>query len=265
MTFSPTAASGRVDRSPREIRYALLGAGRAAAHFAHYLDHLGIPYRRWNRVKSDESQSLLTLQEILSGATHAVLLVSDSAIESSALQARKLQEESFPQQRTTWIHFSGSLTTSLAWGCHPLMSFTQDRLYDPETYRSMSFIVDRDAPAFGELLPGLLNPHFRLDPAKKALYHALCVLSGNFTALLWGKFFDDLENRLLIPKKAALPYLQTVSENLRRNPSAALTGPLVRGDQETLERNHSALNGDPYQAVYDAFVRAYQEKTHERH
>ena len=38
-----------------------------------------------------------------------------------------------------------------------------------------------------------------------------------------------------------------------------LTGPLVRNDTRTLQANLQALTGSPYQAVYQAFVNAYQQ------
>ena len=41
-------------------------------------------------------------------------------------------------------------------------------------------------------------------------------------------------------------------------PESALTGPLTRNDQETIERNIHSLDGDPLQDLYRAFVRFYQ-------
>ena len=49
--------------------------------------------------------------------------------------------------------------------------------------------------------------------------------------------------------------------NLINNPQNALTGPLVRNDQQTIARKFKASNSnDPYQAVYQAFVKAYQQE-----
>ena len=41
----------------------------------------------------------------------------------------------------------------------------------------------------------------------------------------------------------------------------ALTGPLSRGDTETIVLHLKTLAGDPFQAVYAAFVRAYEQRT----
>jgi 2-dehydropantoate 2-reductase len=242
--------------SPPAAHYLILGSGRAASHFQAYLSLLGIPHSSWSRRLERRPGSYLASK--LRPATHVAALVTDSAIEPLVSEAKTLS----PDRERTWIHFSGSLVTKEAWGCHPLMTFAPNRTYDLETYRAMAFVTDKGAPLFHHLLPGLSNPHYRVEPAKKALYHALCVLSGNFTTLLWRKLFGDLESKFLIPRQAALPYLQSICENLAASPDSALTGPLARGDAETLARNIEALDGDAYQEVYRAFVRAYgQEKT----
>ena len=231
--------------------YLILGSGRAVSHFVHYLALLGLPFSQWSRRLEPVPGKLLKSR--LQAATHVLALVSDGAIEELVRQAKALENS----PSITWIHCSGSLVTTEAIGCHPLMTFSPSRKYDLETYRSMAFIVDKGAPLFSTLMPGFPNPHYRIDPAKKALYHALCVLSGNFTALLWNKLFNELEGKMLIPKHAALPYLRAVCANLEASPETALTGPLVRGDGATIQRNLESLAQDPYSDVYEAFVRAY--------
>jgi predicted short-subunit dehydrogenase-like oxidoreductase (DUF2520 family) len=82
-------------------------------------------------------------------------------------------------------------------------------------------------------------------------------MSGNFTVLLWQKMFGDLEKRLGVPGAAAMPYLERVAANLRANPQGALTGPLARGDHQTIRKNIEALEGDRYQKIYQSFVDAH--------
>jgi predicted short-subunit dehydrogenase-like oxidoreductase (DUF2520 family) len=40
----------------------------------------------------------------------------------------------------------------------------------------------------------------------------------------------------------------------------ALTGPLARGDEETVAANLASLEGDPFHDVYSAFARAYARR-----
>lgn len=237
--------------------YLILGAGapglsaasgRLARHMACYFSSLGIPYSTWRRGQPAEE-----LDALASAATHILLAVSDEAIEPVA---RELKTSAVK------IHFSGSLVTPHAFGAHPLMTFGPD-LYAPEKYRAMTFIVDEDAPDFKDLLPGLANAHLRLSPGKKARYHALCVLGGNFSCMLWQKMLGDFQKDFGIPPEAAALYLRQQTENLLKDYTSALTGPLARGDRKTLARNIAALAGDPFQPVYQSFVKAYEEKNHD--
>lgn len=231
-----------------EVVFLLIGRGRLARHLHHYLSSLNLQVKQWHR------QSPEPLETLLPGCSHVLLAIQDSAIETFVAQHPQLQNR-------TLVHFSGSLQTPLAWGCHPLMSFSQ-QLYSPQEYGEIHFIVDQGAPPFEQLLPGLPNPHHFMEPSLKARYHAECVLSGNFTSMLWSHFFEVLEARLGLPRSAALPYLRRIAANLESE-SSPLTGPLARGDRETVRRNLEALEGDPYQGVYSSFVSAFgwpQEK-----
>src|SRR5690606_13934915 len=126
-----------------------------------------------------------------------------------------------------------------------LMTFGPE-LYAPEEYRKMAFVVDHDPSEFRSLMPGLPNPVHGLKAEDRALYHALCVMAGNFPALLWGKLVKDFEQLLGLPPEAALPYMARAHRNLEQTRTGALTGPLVRGDRKTIARNLEALGEDPF-------------------
>jgi predicted short-subunit dehydrogenase-like oxidoreductase (DUF2520 family) len=141
-------------------------------------------------------------------------------------------------------------------GAHPLMTFA-DQLYDLETYQSMPFMVE-PGHDFGEMFPTLSNPHFAINVEDKAHYHALCVMAGNFSQVMWKGISDRFEQQLNLPAESLHPYLKQVAGNFVQAPASALTGPLVRNDQQTIERNIQSLDGDPLQDLYRAFVRFYQ-------
>lgn len=230
-------------------RYLLIGNGRVARHFRRYFTLLNLPFLSWNR-----NQPIQDLQVKLSNSTHILLLISDQAINPFITQ--------YINQAVMCVHFSGSLVTKLAHGAHPLMTFNEDT-YTFEQYHEIPFIIDHDAPDFQELLPGVPNTHARLSKALKAKYHALCVLSGNFSCMLWQKLLDSLENEFKLSKEVAYPYLIQQTKNLLKNNKHALTGPLVRKDIKTIESNIDALHQDPFQQVYKSFVDCYTKITNE--
>ena len=226
--------------------YLIIGNGRVARHFRHYLSLMQIPYLSWHRDKS-----FTDLQEQLKHATHILLLISDSSIEH-------FLKENLKTSTAIRIHFSGSHVSQFSHGAHPLMTF-DDHQYTLQQYQTIPFIIDDDAPDFDKLLPGLPNPHTRLQKSLKAKYHALCVLSGNFSCMLWQKLFSDLEHELKIPAEMAFPYLKQQTQNLLTNYKTALTGPLVRNDTTTIKNNLHALEHDPFQEIYKSFISCYQQ------
>lgn len=226
--------------------YLLIGSGRLAHHLRHYLSLLSLSFMTWER---NDGLDRLTLK--VERATHILILISDDAIDSFITQH-------FSTTTAYRIHFSGSLITDKAFGAHPLMSFGA-HLYDLQTYQSFPFILDEDAPSFTELLPGLPNQHMRLPKKLKHKYHALCVLSGNFSCMLWQKLFASFETELHLPPAMAHAYLLQQTNNLISNPKTALTGPLVRKDTHTIHNHLAALESDPFQNIYKSFVTCYQQ------
>jgi hypothetical protein len=238
---------GRVpvpDTSP----IGIVGSGRVARHFHHYLTLLGLPVRTWCRREPHTGPV-----DTLAPCATVLVLIRDSEIDSFVDAWPALKEKRL-------VHFAGSLVTGAAEVAHPLMTFGH-ALYDVATYRSIPFVLDCGGTPFEKLLPGLPNRSFTVPAADRPYYHALCVMAGNFSTILWLKLFDELQTRFGIPAAAAHPYLQQTAANLFTGGERSLTGPLARGDGATIAANLKALEGDPFRAVYSAFARAYERRS----
>ena len=98
-------------------------------------------------------------------------------------------------------------------------------------------------------------------PVERPYYHALCVMAGNFSTILWVKLFDELHRRFGMPATAAHPYPARVAANVMADADQALTGPLSRGDAKTIATNLEVLEGDPFHAVYSAFAKVYDQRS----
>ena len=233
--------------------YAILGGGRLARHMRHYLSLLNLPVSCWAR-DADSPLNTLTiadarerLRAIIRPADRVLLLVADTGI------ADLLKRYPFLHEKTL-VHCSGALSIPGVAGAHPLMTFSHEQ-YTLEQYRRIPFMVDMGYE-FDELMPGLSNPAFAIRLEDKPRYHALCVMAGNFSQILWRAAVDRF-SEMGLPPYTLEPYLQQVVQNFVRDPHAALTGPLSRGDQQTVERNINSLENDPLQAIYRAFVALY--------
>ena len=237
--------------------YAIVGGGRLARHFSEYFRLLGIPQTRWTRNPRSAFNSFtipdarLRLKATVREADRVLLLVADGSIVTVLRQYPFLHEKQL-------IHCSGSLSVPGVAGAHPLMTFA-GQLYPLETYRRIPFVLEAGA-SFRSLFPDLKNPHFAIGAGDKGRYHAMCVMAGNFPQLLWKSISDRFEQDLGLPAGILHPYLHQVAENFIASPNSALTGPLARNDEKTVERNLNALGDDPLEDLYAAFMRFYQDE-----
>ena len=226
----------------------IVGNGRVARHFRHYVDLLGLSVCAWSRRMQASSPP-----DALASCRTVLLLIRDAAIDPFIEAWPALQEKRL-------VHCSGSLVTAAAEGAHPLMTFGPT-LYDLADYRAMPFVLDAGGTPFSELFPDLPNPSFMIPAAERPYYHALCVMAGNFSTILWVKLFDELQRRFGMPASAAHPYLARVAANVMADAGRALTGPLARRDAQAIAANLTALEGDPFHSVYAAFTRVYDQRS----
>lgn len=221
--------------------YGIIGSGRLKSHLSHYFSLSNIPFKTWSR----KENSLSELRTFADSSDVIILLIKDEAIEEFIDHNPIIKTKIL-------IHFSGCLNTEKAVGMHPLMSFSEE-LFELETYQKLVFITEEDAN-FKQIFPTLKNQTYSIKKENKAYYHALCVMSGNFTSILWAKLFSELESKLNIPKEAAYQYLDSICINLIDDYKSALTGPLIRKDIITIKRNLEALENDSFLPIYKAFL-----------
>lgn len=232
-----TAASNTASFS-----YLLIGSGRVARHLAHYLHLQNLSFASWDR-----SQDPHALARKVSQSTHILLAISDTALEGFFRQHLEGHD-------VTVVHFSGALNIEGMIAAHPLMTFGPD-LYDLEFYQRIHFTLT-GASELHAVLPGLKNPFSVLAPEHKSLYHAYCVVGGNFASLLMAEMMKGLST-LNIPPQAGAVYLEKVLENTMKDAKGAATGPLIRKDAITVQKNLLALKDKPLKTIYEAFLKNY--------
>ncbi|WP_218814024.1 Rossmann-like and DUF2520 domain-containing protein [Rickettsiella endosymbiont of Dermanyssus gallinae] len=183
-----------------------------------------------------------------------LIATPDDAIE---MVCKQLVEQAAPKSESLVFHCSGlqssdSLNSARTWGCytasvHPIFSFSNP-LKDIENFAGTYCALEGDKQALeimSPLIAGIGGQLFPLSKESKALYHAACVFSSNYIVTLSAMAEDCYQ-------KAGLPYdlaktlansLMTQSLNKLKATSAlkALTGPIQRGDKETLKKHLHAL------------------------
>lgn len=231
------------DESLAGLTFTLVGPGRVGTSLAAWTVAAGASCqgtRGQNRVEELSSAG----QDLL------LLAVPDGALPGLAARL------ALRTQARVILHTAGGLDASVlaplqagsaVGSLHPLKAFPQPRP-DPAEALGVFFAVDGDPPA-RELAHRLARAwggvSADLPAASRPLYHlAASLAAGGVVTLL--ALAADLASRLALPREAlqgmnrlAQGALAAVLE--AGEPARALTGPVVRGDREALERHWAAL------------------------
>lgn len=248
---------------------AVVGAGRVGTAMAVLLGSAGHRIRAVSGGDATRDRAarylpgvpVLANEDAARTASVVLLGTSDAAIEPVCTT---LARAGALGQGHTVAHLSGAtgleaLGTAEAAGANVLSLHPLQTCPDVEAglarIPGSAFAVTAREPETLELGMGLAadvgGRPFVLEDAMKPLYHAAAVFASNYVVAL-GALAEDLEAVAGVPDpRAALGPLQLATlENVEAvGPAAALTGPAVRGDAGTVERNLRALGEHAPEAV----------------
>lgn len=213
-------------------RVQVIGAGRVGSALAARLRERGVA------VGEDEAELV-------------ILCVPDAAIPEVAAGI----------DPGPWVaHVSGA--TPLAalapherrFGMHPLQTFTRAR--GPEQLDGAWAAVSAETPEARErgfwLARTLGLEPFELDESARALYHAGAAIASNYLVTLH-RVASDLFGAAGAPPEALVPLMRRTIEN-----GFELTGPIERGDWETVDRHRRAIRETrpDLEPLYDVLAEA---------
>ena len=209
----------------------VIGRGRVGSAFAERLEERGIPL-----VEQDAELTLLcvpdtAIREVARGVTAKWIAHVSGATPLSALD---------PHER----RFS----------LHPLQTFTRAR--GPEqldgAWGAVTAETD-EARALGFELAGVLGLRpFELADETRPLYHAGAAIASNYLVTLH-RVASELFAAAGAPPEALEPLMKRTIEN-----GFELTGPIERGDWETVESHRAAIRGarPDLEPLYDVLAEA---------
>jgi len=186
------------------------------------------------------------------GAELVLLCVPDAAIQDVA--------RCLAPGRVWIAHVSGGTPLSALdpherrFGLHPLQTFTRAR--GPEQLDGAFAAVTAetgDARARGFELASLLGLQpFELADEARPLYHAGAAIASNYLVTLH-RVASDLIHAAGAPPEALVPLMQRTIEN-----GFELTGPIERGDWETVEAHREAIRSTrpDLESLYDLLAEA---------
>jgi predicted short-subunit dehydrogenase-like oxidoreductase (DUF2520 family) len=188
------------------------------------------------------------------GAEIVLLCVPDRAIAEAARAV----------EPGPWIaHVSGGTHLRVLdpherrFGLHPLQTFSRAR--GPEqldgAFAGVSAEIEEALATGFELAEMLGLRPFELDDSRRALYHAGAVVASNYLVTL-ERAAAELVSAAGAPPEALVPLMRRTIEN-----GFELTGPIERGDWETVEAHLEALDGQrpELRRLYETMAEATKE------
>jgi len=245
------------------MNIAFIGAGRIATAIAIRLHNQN--YNITHITSKIENYSAARLAERVNakiGIPHEsdilFFAVPDDAIYTVA------QGLASAPPRSAFVHLSGvhnldvlSPLRQYAIGSfHPVYPFTpHTRLSGNE---NMLIGIQASTPTLTEKLTTIAHDvggsPAVIDSSKKTLYHAAAVVASNYLVVLYAAALDMLKSSGVSEDVAKTAIHQLMQGNLNNllnfDPSHALTGPVARGDVETIQKHVDALFLNDYAKIY---------------
>ncbi|MGZ4710937.1 MAG: DUF2520 domain-containing protein [Acidimicrobiales bacterium] len=135
---------------------------------------------------------------------------------------------------------------------HPLVALPNPEVGAERLIGGAWFAVAGD-PIARRVVDDLGGRAFEVGDEHRAAYHAAAVIASNHLVALMGQV-DRVSAIAGVPLEAYLDLARTTLDNVAAlGPAAALTGPVARGDEATLERHLAAIGPDE-RAGYLALV-----------
>jgi len=224
---APAPETGLVAGGLSSLSIAVIGSGRAGTTFATALAQAGHqvfgPLRRGEPVPAT--------------AGIVLLCVPDSAISDVAAELA---------EGPTLAHCCGALSVEVlgdraAFALHPLMTLSGN----PDDLIGAWAAIDASDGVcleIAERLARQLQMHpVRVEPEDRIAYHAAAAIASNFLTTLEAAA-EQLAQTAGLPREALVPLVtRTVSNWAEQGAERSLTGPVARGDTETVEAHRDAI------------------------
>lgn len=200
------------------------------------------------------------------------ITVPDSEIENTAV---RLAELDTARQDKMYVHCSGALDSSLleilrskhasVGSFHVMQTFPSRQVVEINgSYASVESDDEKCAEFLFDLAEKLKLKAFRLNRTEKTAYHLAGVFASNFligNIFSASKIFNGRHNTFDILE----PIINSTLANIKKNGAAeALSGPVDRGDIETIKKHLAVISDSNLLASYIAqsniLLRAAEEK-----
>lgn len=241
-----------------------IGAGKVGFSLGKYLAENGIalsgyysrnPQSAREAAEFTGTRSYDSMEELVLDSEIIFLTVPDDKMEEVWEQLKHMQIAG-----KVICHCSGVLSSKVfsdiaahkacGYSIHPLLA-VNDKLHSYRELSNALFTIeglDSHGCILAEILRDCGNQVLFLAPEDKVRYHAAAVLASNLVLGLAETAMEELAQcgfSREAAKAALVPFMQTnVAHLVEQEVEQCLTGPVERGDVQTVDKHLEALSGD---------------------
>lgn len=252
-----------MDKSLFRRRFAIIGAGKVGTAIGHILQNGGfniVAVASRSEKSLDQAQRFITgfkTQDVTEAAKLADLILITTNDDQVEAVCEEIAKNMGVVPSNVVFHVSGALSTSVLHAArksgarvgsiHPLQSFaTVEGAIRQLPGSVFGMTAEEDVLLLArEIVEALGGTAIQIKDEDKALYHAAaCVASNYFVALI--HFAQSIYRGIGVPPEVALqallPLIKGTLANMEsQGTSAALTGPIARGDMGPIKAHLDAL------------------------
>ena len=244
----------------------IVGTGRVARALALGLqNHSSAPLMVWGRTPAKcreavghlaHAQAVSSLSDIVDTCDVVAIAVADDAILEIV---RTISEAGALSQAPLVFHVSGGSGTAVleplrqmgakTAAIHPAMTFTGEPELELERMAGSRFAVTGSSPESTLLAQSIVETlrgiSVEIPEGSRALYHAALCHAANHLVTLFASASHALRSAGVDdPTGLLAPLARAALENSIANGFGALSGPVLRGDNDTIRSHLAALESD---------------------
>lgn len=240
------------------MKISFIGAGKIGVSLGRYFESRGLKVAGYfDSIKSfsetaaaaTESVSFENYGEVIDESDVIFATVPDGIIKSVW---ENLLNDGVKDKMI--VHTSGAMSSQIFSGAsernckvmsiHPMMTFAGGDT-EIEKMESMPLTIEGDLEEFDSFLDKLPNNKFIISPDKKVNYHLAGVFASNLLISVIHRALENIEKSgLEMGEEIIFPIIQKTVENIKeKGISKSVTGPLERGDIDTILKHLEVQHG----------------------
>lgn len=258
------------------MKIGFIGAGKVGTALGIFFKNNGLSLSGYFSRSESSSQNAADMTESLTFPNIPTLLKASSLVfittgdDQISSVISQIAQSACLTANHTLIHTSGALSTDLfdsikVTGCglcslHPIMSFS-NITNAVQNLSSTVFTLEGNEKGLTDakkIIQNTANPYFIINKEHKVLYHAAACILSNYLVTLMDSGFELLKATGIAEDqitKAFMPLITATLGNIENSGTVnALTGPLVRGDENTISKHVDAIKTQTpdFLALYQA-------------